>query len=90
MAKKKVWKVFYLSVVRTVTPVIAGFVVSLFVWAGVEPDPGMAEALRVAVDATLVALWYVGARLLETYVSPKFGWLLGAATAPDYSEAESQ
>lgn len=68
------------SHVRTVVPFLVGLAISLGLRAGVDLHGYTAE---LTVGAGW--LWYGAARLLEHYVSPKFGWLLGVATAPAYA-----
>lgn len=77
---KAVWD----SVVRTVVPLIVGFALSLWASAGVTPDPEFATALTGGLTVVFGGLYHVAVRLLETYVAPKFGWLLGLAKQPDY------
>ena len=74
------------SLVRTVVPLVVGAVVSWFVTAGIVLDPEFEGALTIAVTAGLTGVYYVVVRLLETYVTPKFGWLLGLAKEPVYVE----
>lgn len=75
---------FWASLVRTVTPIIVGWVVSLLVSAGIPVDDEFRGAIEGLVTAGAAAAWYAIVRLLETYVTPKFGWLLGLAKAPEY------
>lgn len=79
---KAVWE----SLVRTFTPIIVGYVVGLFVTAGIELDPDFESSLTLLVGAVLSGVYYVAARLLETYVEPRFGWLLGLAKQPEYTK----
>ena len=76
------------SLVRTVTPIVVGFVVNLLVGFGWDIDQSEVEALvSGAITAVAAVLWYVVARVLELYVNPRFGWLLGSSKSPDsYSE----
>lgn len=64
------------SLVRTIVPLVVGFVVSGFVAAGIELDSEFSGLLANGLTVLLSGLYYTGARLLETYVTPKFGWLL--------------
>lgn len=75
------------SLVRTFVPIIVGAVLGFFVTRGIELDPEFESALIVALTAGFNGVYYLLVRLFETYVSPKFGWLLGLAQTPDYSEA---
>lgn len=77
-------KSLYDSLVRTFVPIIVGAVIGWFVSAGIDLDPEFEGALIVAVTAVFQGVYYIAARLLEKYVSPKFGWLLGLAKEPEY------
>lgn len=68
------------SYVRTIVPVVVGFLLTLAIKHGVD-----LSAYTGAVTVAVTVAYYAGARLLERYVSPKFGWLLGLAAAPTYS-----
>ena len=70
------------SIVRTFTPIIVGSVVGWFVTRGVPLDGEFSGLLTLVVSGILSAVYYVAVRLLETYVTPKFGWLLGLAKTP--------
>ena len=78
---------FWASVVRTITPVVVGSVVSIFTSLGIEPDEKLETTLAALIFATSAAIWHIAIRLLETCVSPRFGWLLGYAKRPEYAEA---
>jgi hypothetical protein len=70
----------FASLVRTLVPIVVGWLLSVGL-----ADAGVTEGdLTPAVTALVTAVYYVGARLLEHYASPRFGWLLGKATAPTY------
>lgn len=77
------------SFVRTFVPVIVGAVVSWLSLTGVELDASLEGSLTVVVTAGITAVYYVVARLLEVYVAPQFGWLLGVAKAPEYGVSAS-
>ena len=70
-----------ISIVRTVVPIIVGWVLGLPVadWLGLTAD----QATQV-VSAALAAAWYIVWRLAEVYVTPRLGWALGVAQAPEY------
>lgn len=74
------------SIVRTFVPIIVGAVVGWFVTAGITLDPEFETALTLVVGAAFSGIYYVAVRVFETYVSPKFGWLLGLAKEPVYVE----
>lgn len=72
------------SIVRTLTPIIVGAVVGWIATAGIALDPEFEAALTIVTAGAFSGLYYIAVRLLETYVTPKFGWLLGLAKAPNY------
>lgn len=63
------------SAIRTLVPLIAGTLVA----AGV--DVGLADSVTTLIVSAVV---YVAVRLMEEYVNPKLGWLLGIAKSPTY------
>lgn len=77
------------SIVRTLVPIIVGWVVSTLIGVGIDLDPEFEVALTGFLTAAFGAVWYIGVRLLETYVTPKLGWLLGYAKAPVSYSAQS-
>jgi len=62
--------------VRTVVPILAGWLITLALKVGVPIDNATAAA---AVTAAITVVYAFAARLFEVYVSPRFGWLLGWA-----------
>ncbi len=70
------------SIVRTIVPIIVGAVVAFFVGRGVTLDPEFETLLGSALTLAFSGLYYIAVRLLETYVTPKLGWLLGLAKSP--------
>lgn len=65
-------------------PTIVGAVLGWFTARGLEL-PADAEAQLTGFLMWLAtAVYYVAVRLAETYLSPKFGWLLGLAKQPSY------
>lgn len=79
-------KALWDSIVRTVTPIIVGAVIAWIVSLGVTLDAEFEAALIVVVTGAFQGVYYIAVRLFETYVSPKFGWLLGLAKPPEYAE----
>lgn len=76
------------SIVRTLVPLIVGTLVAWFTKIGVPVDEADVESVvNGLVSFGVAALYYVIARLLETFASSKFGWLLGFANAPQYKAA---
>lgn len=80
-------KPFFDSLVRTVVPVAVGAVVSFLIARGFALDPEFEVSLTALLTGGLTVTYYAFVRLLETYIAPKFGWLLGLAKAPVYPEA---
>jgi hypothetical protein len=70
------------SIVRTVVPMIVGGLVAWLVGKGIVLDPEFEGLLTATLTAGFGLVYYAVVRLLETYVTPKLGWLLGLAKAP--------
>ena len=79
----------FISVMRTVVPLVAGWFISLAVWAGVEVD---SQAVTGAVTLVLAVVYYALFRLLEiagtkargTLLQKLAGFFLGWARPPTY------
>lgn len=76
---------FWTSLVRTLTPMLVGWIVTMFTGIGLAVDEEFRGSIEGLVTVGFGVVWYVAVRLLETYVTPKFGWLLGLAKAPEYA-----
>ncbi len=70
------------SVVRTIVPVIVGSVLGFFAGLNLPVDPQFEVLLGTVLTTLFTGIYYIGVRLLETYVTPKFGWLLLFPKAP--------
>ena len=70
------------SITRTLVPVIVGAVVAGVVGPGITVDPEFEPQLAGLLTLAFTAVYYIAVRLLETYVAPNFGWLLGLAKSP--------
>lgn len=79
---KAIWD----SLVRTYVPYIVTVIVGWLATLGVPLDGELAPALTAALFLGAGSIYYLIVRLLETYVSPKFGWLLGLAKTPEYAK----
>lgn len=77
------------SILRTVVPLIVGFVVSLLVRLGLD-DAVDTAALTELVMLVVTAGYYAAVRALERYVDPRIGWLLGYAAQPKYATPAEQ
>lgn len=81
----------WLSIVRTYVPLIVGGVLGFFASQGITVDPEFEEAFTGVLMLVGSGLYYLVARLFETYVSPKLGWLLGSTQSPDnYSKDQPE
>jgi hypothetical protein len=69
------------SVVRTVVPLIVGFLLSIAAKAGFNLDSTWVAGL---LAPALTTVYYTVVRLAEVKLSPAYGWLLGIAQAPKY------
>ncbi len=79
-AIKDLFDEIWTSVVRTVVPIVVGFILTLALKAGVELD---SVAVQGLVQAVFTSLYYIIARAIETY-KPKAGLMLGKAKKPTY------
>lgn len=68
------------SYVRTIVPAVVGAIIAWALHHGHD-----IHGYEAQITAVVTAAYYGVARLLEHYVSPRFGWLLGVATAPAYA-----
>jgi hypothetical protein len=75
---------YWVSLARTVAPLIAGWVIAQGVRVGVDIDSALVVSL-VAGGAT--AAYYAVFRWAEQRLSARWGWLLGWARPPEYPGA---
>ena len=74
------------SLTRTIVPFVVGYLLSIPVVA----HSGLtADQVTGPATVALGSGYYLAARLLEQYVRPRFGWLLGYAKAPAYAVKSS-
>lgn len=79
----------WFSFVRTVVPIIVGAVLGMFTANNVTVDPEFEAALTGLLTVVFSGVYYLAVRLLEVYVAPKFGLLLGSRSSPDaYSKSQ--
>lgn len=72
------------SIVRTVVPVAMGAVLTYLATKNITLDETFQANLRYLLEILITGAYYAIVRAFEHYVSPKFGWLLGLAKAPNY------
>lgn len=72
------------SWIRTVTPVVAGALITWAVRQGFLSDASVQQPLTEVLTAAVTAAYYFVTRSLETWW-PGFGWLLGVPKAPVYA-----
>ena len=82
-------KALFDSIVRTVVPYLVGLTLSWLATTGLELDSEFKSNLTAVLTAALGTLYFIVVRALETYVAPKFGWLLGLAKAPVYVQTQT-
>jgi hypothetical protein len=75
-------KDYFASLIRTLVPVVVGWVLAQLAIVGIDLDPG---SLQVIVEALFIGGYYAIVRLLEAK-NTAFGWFLGLATAPSYPD----
>lgn len=78
-------KNLFASLIRTYVPWLAGVIIGWLVALGIPLDPEVEVQVTLALMGLASTLYYVVARLVETHVSPRLGWLLGSPRAPMYS-----
>lgn len=73
------------SLIRTVVPLVVGYIVAALTKWGVPVNADdVANLVNGFVSAGLALAYYLLVRLAEVFGSSKFGWLLGFAKAPIY------
>ncbi len=75
-------KALFDSIVRTLVPIIVGAVIGWAVTSGITLDDQFEVALTLVITGAFQGLYYIAVRLLETYVTPKLGWLIGSPKQP--------
>lgn len=70
------------SLIRTAVPVAVGWLVSLPVVAALGVD---SSAWTTLITSLATIVYYVAVRLVERFVLPEVGWLLGYPSAPTYA-----
>lgn len=76
-----------ISVIRTIVPLVVGLIVSGAARIGLGIDEGIVSQLVTVVVTTL---YYACVRLLEERVGPAWGWLVGYARVPRYSDRDRE
>jgi len=87
---------FWVSTVRTITPVIAAYLISMLAGIGINAPVGTETGLASLVFLVLTGLWYVIARLLEEqgnkrgikWVANIGGLMLGIPKPPVYAKKD--
>lgn len=77
------------SFIRTVTPMVVGFIVSLLVSWGIPVNDEFKAAITAALTAIFGALYYLLARLLEQSYSWASKLLLSSKTPVAYAPAKA-
>jgi hypothetical protein len=73
--------------VRTIVPGIVAALADWLAHVHLNLDANGLNGLEAFLVTLFTALYYLAVRVFETYVSPKFGWLLGYAKQPVYRRA---
>ncbi|MEB0200565.1 hypothetical protein QN354_02195 [Cryobacterium sp. 5I3] len=77
---------FFIAVIRSLIPIVVGWIVGLLVSLNVHVDPSITDGLILSASALAASLYYIGVAWLERQF-PWFGWLLGVARNPVYASA---
>ncbi|MGW3657193.1 hypothetical protein ACWD6R_16530 [Streptomyces sp. NPDC005151] len=78
---------YLLSLVRTLAPILAGWLITQAVRLGVHLDGTVLVSLLASGFA---GAYYLVFRWAELHISPRFGWLLGYAAPPKYKKPEPE
>jgi hypothetical protein len=73
------------SFIRTIVPGIVAVLADWLAHWHLNLDTNGMHGLEAFLITLFTAVYYLAVRIFETYVSPKFGWLLGYAKQPIYS-----
>lgn len=73
------------SWIRTIIPTVVAAVVATLLSLGVELGTGERESVAAVAFLAITSAYYLGVRLLEEYVHPHFGALLGVPSRPTYN-----
>jgi hypothetical protein len=74
---------YLMSLVRTLAPIVAGWLITQALRLGVHLDSATLVSL---LTSAFSATYYMVFRWAEVHISARFGWLLGYAKPPQYSE----
>lgn len=78
-----------ISIIRTFVPVLVGQIMTWSATQGILDNDGSISALLITtLTLFFTTAYYTIVRLCEVYLSPKFGWLIGYAKRPVYTETE--
>ena len=77
---------FLIAVIRSVVPIVVGWLVALLAAASIPVEPDVAVGLTVTLSTLVASLYYIGVAWLER-AWPWFGWLLGVARNPVYGDS---
>jgi hypothetical protein len=75
---------FIVQIIRSVVPIVVGWVVGLLAAAAIPVPADIQAGLIVSLSTLVASLYYVGVAWLERSF-PAFGWLLGVARNPVYA-----
>lgn len=79
------FKNFTVSVIRTLVPTIVGFITAWATTKGLNLSDDTTRVLTLALEGLFGMGYYLVVRWLE-HVNDRFGWLLGYAKMPSYTE----
>jgi len=80
---------FIIAIVRTVIPILIGWLVGLLAAINIPVDAEVQAGLIVSLSTLTASLYYVTVAWLERRW-PWFGWLLGVARNPVYPPADTR
>lgn len=77
---------FIIATIRTLVPIVVGWLVAQLALANIPVDQPTVDGLILSVSTLVASLYYVAVAWLERRW-PWFGWLLGVARNPVYSHS---
>jgi hypothetical protein len=78
-----------ISIIRTFVPVLVGQIMTWFAAKGILDSEGSISSLLITgLTLLFTTSYYAIVRFCEVYLSPRFGWLIGYAKRPVYTETK--
>jgi membrane protein DedA with SNARE-associated domain len=79
-------KNFFIGIIRTATPILAGIVLTFLTNVGLDLPEEIKQELSFIIFGLMSLAYYAASAALEKWVAPWFGWLLGIPRTPEYQK----